>query len=144
MKRLRATLGAYAEPIQLGEGTPPSVIPVDKLRKELQAVIRTNTNYFLVCVAMTLGLYIAALWVVFDNLDDKGTLQIAFAMFGLSLAGMVRMMIGLWREKVATETLLTFVGAVDDKFLKSIIEVFLRQMPGGARPSSRARKARAQ
>jgi hypothetical protein len=48
--------------------------------------------------------------------------------FGLSVAALIRVMIGLWREKVATELAVALVGALDQETTRSIIEVLLKRL----------------
>jgi hypothetical protein len=41
---------------------------------------------------------------------------------------MVRVMIGLWREKVATDILLTLAGSLEGDHVRSIIAVLLKRL----------------
>jgi hypothetical protein len=118
---------SYAHDIQLGDHEPPP-LAVERLKDELRAVSRANEHYFAVCVVMILALFLAALWVIIRYVSNPDAVRGAFAAFGLSVAGMIRVMIGLWREKVATDMALALVGTLDLDTTRSIIEVLLKRL----------------
>src|SRR5262245_22059674 len=112
MKKLRAVLVSYGHDIQLGDHEP-TPLAVERLKGELGAVSRANEHFFAVCVVRILALFLAALWAIIRYAANPDAVRIAFGAFGLSVAWMIRVMIGLWREKVATDMALALVGALD-------------------------------
>jgi hypothetical protein len=127
MKRLRAVLMSHAQGIQLGESAPHP-LAVERLSEELRSVGRANEHYFALCVVMILALFLAALWVIIRYAATPDAVRGAFVCFGLSVAALIRVMIGLWREKVATELAVALVGALDQETTRSIIEVLLKRL----------------
>lgn len=127
MKRLRSVLAPYSKEISLG-GSGPNAMSVEQLKLELREVSRSNEHYFAICVVMILVLFLASLWVIMRFLGRPDVVTTAFAALGISTAGLLRAMIRLWREKVATDMLLALAGALTKDALKSVIAVLLKRL----------------
>src|SRR4051812_33129279 len=125
MKRLRGVLQSYSKPITLGGDPTPGALgfSAERLTADLQAVSRSNEYYFGICVVMVVALFLVMLLVVTRSLTSPDTVKVAIGAFGLSGAGIVRLMIGLWREKVATDVLITLSTTIERELLRSIVEV---------------------
>src|SRR5512140_3758185 len=127
MKKLRSVLSRYVDSIQLGEGDR-APLDVERLREQLRHISRANEHYFGACVVMVMTVFIAALWVALRYADHDGAVKLAFAALGASMIGMLRVMVGLWREKVATDVLLALAGSLEGDHLRSIIAVPLKRL----------------
>lgn len=127
MKRLRAVLASFVDSIHLGDPAP-APLEIDRLREQLRRVSRANEHYFGVCVVMLMVMFVGALWVTLRYTSDAGAVKIAFAAFGVMMIGMMRVMLGLWREKVATDVLLALAGSLEGDHLRSIIAVLLKRL----------------
>ncbi|AUX41095.1 uncharacterized protein SOCE26_025000 [Sorangium cellulosum] len=127
MKRLRSVLALYVEPIHLGDAER-APLDVERLREQLRQVGRTSEAYFAVCVVMLMVLFVAALWAALRATEGTGFVKEAFAGLGVSMFGLIRAMLGLWREKVATDVLLTLAASLDSDTLRSVIAVLLKRL----------------
>lgn len=127
MKKLRALLSRYVEPIQLGDAAPRP-LPVDKIQAELQEVSRTSETYFGACVVMTMAAFLVALWATLHYAMSPETVKLTFGGLGAYLIVIVRTMKGLWREKVATDMVVALAASLDRDTLASIIAVLLKRL----------------
>jgi hypothetical protein len=105
---------------------PP--LDVEKLRRDLSAVSKNNTKYFVVCVIMVLVLFIVSIVVVLTNLSNPDIIKVVMAAFGISCAGLITMMIRLWREKSNTELLIILAINMDLDTLKAVVAVLAKKL----------------
>lgn len=127
MKRLKNILSDLAEAVELGS-TAPKPLDVARAEASLRQVARADERYFALCCVMIVVLFAASIWIVLTHLDEPSAIKVVFAALGVTSAGLIRMMSGLWREKVATDMLIALVATMDDRTLKSIIAVLLRRL----------------
>jgi len=100
-------------------------------QRGLEQVKKDNRLYFIICVAMVLTLFIISIVFVLANLDRPGAIKIAMAAFGISTAGLMAKMIGLWREKSNTEFLLLLAPNVDADTIKTIVGILAKRILSG-------------
>ncbi len=122
MNTLDDVLNEFKPTVDLGGAKSPS----DKLLKRLRDVNAANSKYFIICVAMVVAMFVAALSLIFLRMSDSTTATLVAGAFGLSVAGMVRMMLRLWREKVATDLLLELSN--DPAVLRSVIDTLATRL----------------
>jgi hypothetical protein len=127
MKKLRAVLSPYVDSVQLGD-PERDPIDVERLREQLQRVSRESANYFGVCVVMVMVIFLATLGAALRYAGQANLVTLAFAVLGATMIGMLRVMVGLWREKVATDVLLALAGSLEGDHLRSILAVFLKRL----------------
>lgn len=103
---------------------------IDKanLRKDLEAVKRDNGRYFVVCVVMIGLLFITSIIVVLTNLANPDIIKGAMAAFGISTAGLITLMIKLWRTKSNTEMLILLAINMDAETIKTVIGILAKRV----------------
>jgi hypothetical protein len=105
----------------------PRINP-EKLQRDLAAVSKTNTTYFIICVIMVVVLFIVSIGVVLTNLNNPDIIKVVLAAFGVSCAGLITMMIKLWREKSNIELLIILAINMDLDTLKTVVAVLVRRL----------------
>lgn len=137
MTRLRQILAEYSDDVSPAHAggaavrpmAPPAGAPIPAtLLADLKEVQAGNRWYFRTCVAMILLLYLATIVVVLLNLRRPDILKVTTAIFGVSAPALVLWMIGLWREKVATETILVFAAHGDAPALRKLMSWWDRRL----------------
>lgn len=105
-------------------------VDIDKanLRKDLEAVKRDNGRYFVVCVVMIGLLFITSIIVVLTNLANPDIIKGAMAAFGISTAGLITLMIKLWRTKSNTEMLILLAINMDAETIKTVIGILAKRV----------------
>jgi hypothetical protein len=131
MNKLKSVLLAYAESnlASLGGGTPKtSTVDLEKLAPQLQQVVQRNDKLFMMCVSMIFILFAANLTVVIIHHDNLKLVAGTSGIFGISAAGLIILMIKLWREKVATELVLGLLPALEPAVFKTVITTLIRRL----------------
>jgi hypothetical protein len=120
------SLGSADEPsIQV---TPVPILDRDKLGRDLSVVNKGNNRYFFICVSMVLTLFAVSVGVVLTNLNKPDIIKVVMAAFGISSAGLITMMIKLWREKSNTELMILLAINMDSDTLKTIIAILAKRL----------------
>jgi hypothetical protein len=101
---------------------------VGRLRKDVQAIIERNNKYFRVCFGSVVLLYVAMILAVIIFVAKTGVVAGSLAGSGTAFAWIVRKMIMLWKEKVASELVLALAANLNPDDLKPILEVLVRTM----------------
>jgi len=119
-----------SEDPHLGKKRPSGMTANAKqdLRRDLEAVKRDNHRYFLICVVMILVLFVASIAVIFTNLGKPGLIKIAMAGFGVSTAGLITMMVNLWRVKSITEILLLLAVNMGPESVQTVINILSKRL----------------
>ena len=134
---LLANIGAASVPADsLGgsDGREMPAVPAipsldrEKLKRDLSAISKGNNRYFLICVVMVVILFLVSVGVVLTNLNKPDIIKIVLGAFGISSAGLITMMIKLWREKSNTELLILLAINMDSDTLKSIIAILAKRL----------------
>src|SRR4051812_22671544 len=99
MTALKRALTGYVNEVVGGQSTR-----TDVLRNQLRAIQRRNALYFNAAVAMLVVMFLTAMGIAVSGALQQATIPIA-SILGISAVGMVKLMLTLWREKVATEML---------------------------------------
>lgn len=100
----------------------------DKLQRDLAVVYKDNNRYFIVCVVMVCALFVASVGVVMMNLNSPDVIKVTMAAFGISSAGLITMMIKLWREKSNTELLLALASNMGTGTLETVVKVLINKV----------------
>jgi hypothetical protein len=108
--------------------TSEPVINKDKLQRDLKAVNKDNSRYFLICVIMVLILFLVSVGIVLTNLNKPDVIKLVLGAFGVSSAGLITMMIKLWREKSTVELLILLAISMDTDTLKTVIGVLAKRL----------------
>jgi hypothetical protein len=110
------------------EVSPVPPLDRDKLKRDLSAVNKDNSRYFFVCVAMVVLLFLVSIGIILTNLSKPDIIKVAMAAFGISSAGLITMMIKLWREKSNVELLILLAINMDAETLKTIVAVLIKRL----------------
>ncbi|HEX2080039.1 MAG TPA: hypothetical protein VHG08_20135 [Longimicrobium sp.] len=136
---LRAVLQKHAGPVrpvyagadETAEApAEPEVTSIDRaaLRSDLGVVRRSSNRWFAVCAALLSTLFAATLWVVIAYVDRPEVVRAAVAALGVSSAGLVTMMLRMWKSKSAAEYLITLAAHLDAATMKTVIEILAKQV----------------
>lgn len=127
MKRLHEAISEFVPAIKMGSNEPPPFKP-EQVERKLRSVQKIDQRHFLICVAMVLVFYIACLVVLLGYRHNPTAFAAVFAVLGAATAGAIRTMLGLWRERAATDYLIALSGTLDEATLKVVLAVFLKRI----------------
>ncbi len=123
MTALQRAMSEYVDEVTAGAASART----QELRDELRRIQRHNGRYFHLAVGMLAATFLAAMGLILFTLSNKsGTTAVASA-FGISVIGMLRMMLSLWREKVATEMLIE-LSELDEAILRKVVARLIGRM----------------
>lgn len=100
----------------------------ERLKLDLSAANKDNSRYFLVCTVMVVLLFLVSIGVVLTNLSNPNIIKIVMVAFGISSAGLITMMIKLWREKSNVELLILLAINMDSDTLKTVVNVLVKRL----------------
>jgi hypothetical protein len=130
MKRLREVILSYTDFAfdSLGDakGRSLSKKERDQLQVDLVAVQKDNRWLVRIVVAMLLLLFVVYVFLVLINPKRTVLLHGGNAILGLSAAICIRWLVGIWREKTNTETLLRLATDLEGDALKTVIMVMAK------------------
>jgi hypothetical protein len=121
---LQQALSDFVEVVPLGgvaEARRAALLNAVKLAKE------RNERFFIVTVVGLALMFVVALGLVIFHAGSPGFQAATSGVFGISAIGMVKTMLGFWREKVATDLLLD-LAAADDAILKEVSKAMLARL----------------
>jgi len=98
----------------------------DKLLTDLSDVNKGNTWLVKIAVAMLVLLFLIQVTLILINPKETLLLQGLTGILGLSAAGCIRWLLGIWREKTNTETLVRLSTDLKGDALKTVIMVLAR------------------
>jgi hypothetical protein len=137
MKLFETVLKEYSDPdvvttIRLGADEtqaespvrrPARVIDRKAIRQDLESVKKDNNHYFLVCVSMIILLFIVCIVLVIMNARNSTVITVVMSGFGISAAGLIKLMTSLWRSKSNTELLLALAVNTDKETLTNVVNI---------------------
>jgi len=125
------TVTAGSDETSAGPKTAPASFTVDRvaLRNDLNGVIKANKVWFQVCVFLLLALFIATLALVIVYIDRPALVKGALSALGISSAGVLTLMIKLWRIKSYTEILLLMAVNMDEATMRAVVDVIAKRLP---------------
>lgn len=116
MTTLRSALADYVDGAFAGGAGSARTRALVKRLGEIQ---RRNTRYFSLAVAMLAVTFLASMGLILFGLSSRSSTMTVASVFGISVIGMIRMMLALWREKVATEMLVE-LSELDESLLRKV------------------------
>jgi hypothetical protein len=100
-------------------------------REALLAAVRSakerNERFFMATAVGLALMFLVALGLIISHAGGVGARAMTSGIFGISAIGMVKTMLGFWREKVATDLLLD-LAAADDAILKEVSKAMLLRL----------------
>lgn len=125
MKAFKGVLQNYAPQVKLGE--VESNFQAEQLRAELRKLRKSKDWAFSVCVGMVVFAFIVSIVLVILLFRDPEAITILFGATGLTTAGLITAMRGIWKEKVAIELTITLIENMRPDSFESIIPVLLQK-----------------
>jgi hypothetical protein len=98
----------------------------DALLKNLRDVMNDDTKYFNICVGSVLSLFIGAFVLISFSLKAPERIPVIFGATGISIAPLIKQMIGLWREKSHAQAAYILATKLPAQELKSIVRILLQ------------------
>ena len=123
MTALRLALSEYVDEVTAGAASART----EELRERLRHIQHRNLRYFNFAVGMLALTFLAAMGSILLALSSTAATAAVVSVFGISIIGMIRTMLSLWREKVATEMLIE-LSELDEAILKKVVAKLLGQM----------------
>jgi hypothetical protein len=119
---LQQALESYVNVITMG-----ATSRTDALRERLREIHQQNKSYFLAPVLMLAATFVVAMGLIIYGATGTNRAVVIASIFGISVIGMIRLMLSFWREKIATE-LLVELSELDDDVLKKMSVKLLAKM----------------
>ena len=123
MTALRLALSEYVDEVTAGAASART----EELRRRLRRIQHRNLRYFNLAAGMLAATFLAAMALVLFALSSRSATTAVASVFGISIIGMIRAMLSLWREKVATEMLIE-LSELDEAILKKVVAKLLGRM----------------
>ncbi len=125
---LMSVVRGYADPDRTPQGGDEARREISEetrksLIKDLNALHKRNGWLVRFVVGLLVTLFLAALALVFASLDKPVMMQAGAAALGLSAAGCIRWLLGVWREKANTELLVRLAVDLEGEALAAAINV---------------------
>src|SRR5262249_50260779 len=121
MVALKRALQGYVDEVFAG-GSPRS----EALFVQLHAIQRRNAGYFKLAVIMLVLISLSITAILASDAIHQTAVPVGAALV-VSGVGTVRVLFGLWREKVATEMLIA-MSELDESVLKQVAAALLRRL----------------
>lgn len=125
MKKVKKLLSAYTSTIKMGESDP---IDIEKIKSELSNISKSNRVYFNICVGMYLILFFISVTIILTNLPNIKLLTGLIGVLGISVAGIIKQMISLWREKSHVDLLYILTGTLKADVIKSVFQILAKRL----------------
>lgn len=125
MKNLKSVLRQYRSEVKLG-GEETS-FQGEELKKKLQKLRKSKDWAFIICVVMVVLAFLVSISLVVALFRDPDKIAILFSATGLTTAGLISVMRGIWKEKVAIELTIILLENMRPESFESIIPVILKK-----------------
>lgn len=122
MTALRIALSDYVNEVVAGAAPRTA-----EFMARLRAINQRNAVYFTATAAMLAIAFVVATSLVVFGAAGRTTAIAVLSVFGISIIGMVRTMLSLWREKSAIELLIE-LSELDDDILRKVVAKLLRRL----------------
>jgi hypothetical protein len=122
MTSFERALRDYVDAVTLGPCPRTEV-----LRERLRDIQRRNARYFVIPVVMLGASFLVAMKLILYSAGGTAPTVGIASLFGVSVVGMIRLMLSFWREKVATELLIE-LSEIDEAALRKLVARLLARM----------------
>ena len=124
MKRLKTLLNQYVVPVQAGDGEE---LDGESLKLELETLRDAHQRTFYLCAGMVITAFIASIVVVILLMNDPSKIAALFGATGVTTAGMITLMVKIWKEKVAIDLTLALVGSLQPEAYGSFLAIIAKK-----------------
>ena len=100
----------------------------DNLRSDLIELSKKNELYFRICVGMVVFLFVGAIVIIAAFLSDPDHIAALFGALGISVLGVVRLMIKLMTEKKSTDVAIAMLGNLESAVSATVLKIMLKNI----------------
>lgn len=125
MKSLKKVLRPYIRSIELGDND--SSFPEEKLKSKLQKLNKSKDFGFFICSGMVVFAFLVSICLVVLLFKEPDQIVILFSGTGLTTAGLISVMRGIWKEKIAIELTIALLESMEAKEFQSILQIILKK-----------------
>ncbi len=104
-------------------------IPLQKerLKADLQRLRKSKDWAFYICVGMVILAFLLSISLVVTLFREPDKIAILFGATGLTTAGLISVMRGIWKEKVAIELTMVLLENIRPEAFESLLPVILQK-----------------
>jgi hypothetical protein len=118
-----------ATEIKAGSKGPSSeALNLDQFRSEIEAVRSGSRSAFNIAVGMLVVVFVIACAVVLAFVNKPSVIAGVLAASGVSITGVVTTMIRLWKQKVASDILISLAMNLSDDNVQAVINILKEQI----------------
>jgi heme A synthase len=125
MNDLKSVLRRYSPQIKMGEEEIP--LQKERLKADLQRLRKSKDWAFYICIGMVILAFLISIGLVVTLFREPDKITILFSATGLTTAGLISVMRGIWKEKVAIELTIALLENVRPEAFESLIPVILQK-----------------
>lgn len=125
MKDLKSVLRRYAPQVQLGEAE--TQFQAERLKVDLQRLRKSKDWAFIICAGMVVLAFLISIGLVIVLFREPDKIAVLFGATGLTTAGLISVMRGIWKEKVAIEMTIALLESMRPESFESILPVILKK-----------------
>ncbi|MFN6470529.1 MAG: hypothetical protein RMY36_012760 [Nostoc sp. SerVER01] len=125
MKDLKSVLRRYAPQVQLGEAE--TQFQAERLKVDLQRLRKSKDWAFIICAAMVVLAFLISIGLVIVLFREPDKIAVLFGATGLTTAGLISVMRGIWKEKVAIEMTIALLESMRPESFESILPIILKK-----------------
>ncbi len=128
MKDFKKILRRYVVPVKLGDEEPQETqFQAKQLKIDLQRLRKSKDWAFFICTTMVVLAFFVSIGVVIALFRKPEQIAIIFSATGLTTAGLISVMRGIWKEKVAIELTIALLGNMRPESFESLLPVIMKK-----------------
>jgi Kef-type K+ transport system membrane component KefB len=108
-------------------GEAETQFQAERLKVDLQRLRKSKDWAFIICTAMVVLAFLISIGLVIVLFREPDKIAVLFSATGLTTAGLISVMRGIWKEKVAIEMTIALLENLDPQQFESIILVILKK-----------------
>ena len=109
-------------------GSSRGPMAASRLANDLRDVSNANRIYFAISFAAVVVVFLGASLIVAGSLGDPERIRAVFAALGISVVGLITLMVNLWKQKVSADMLIVLCGIADDAQIHKVINKLLNRL----------------
>jgi len=125
MKDFKRILRRYAPQVKMGDGE--ILLRKEQLKTDLQRLRKSKDWAFSICVGMVVLAFLISIGLVATLFREPDKITILFGATGLSTAGLISVMRGIWKEKVAIDLTIALLENMRPESFESLLPVILQK-----------------
>jgi hypothetical protein len=125
MKSLKSILRRYDRGVTLGEGE--AALNKKPIIADLQRLRKSKDWAFFICVGMVVLAFLISIGLVLTLIQEPDKITILFGATGLTTAGLISVMRGIWKEKVAIEMTIALLERTPPESLASVLAELIKK-----------------